>query len=148
MESKKVKEIKKALECCGKNNPDCDNCPYSVSGGSLCRQPEQDALTLINELESENDTLHTNLCEYRKENQQLKDRISELEKENAKLLDSVETVQSNRCVFKCELTKKHLTQFAKRLREKLDEKKHFLVAVTSVCKHLDETLKEYRYEKD
>ena len=32
-------------------------------------------LTLINELESENDTLHTNLCEWRKENQQLKDRI-------------------------------------------------------------------------
>ena len=53
MKSKKVKEIKKALECCGKNNPDCDNCPYSVGGGSLCRQPEQEALTLINELEKD-----------------------------------------------------------------------------------------------
>lgn len=56
MESEKVKDIKKALECCGKNNPDCDNCPYSVGGGSLCRQPEQEALTLINELEKENKT--------------------------------------------------------------------------------------------
>ena len=56
MESEKVKEIKKGLECCGKNNPDCDNCPYSVGGGSLCSQPEQEALTLINELEKENKT--------------------------------------------------------------------------------------------
>lgn len=31
-------------------------------------------------MESEKDTLHTNLCEWRKENQQLKDRIAELEK--------------------------------------------------------------------
>ena len=32
--------------------------------------------------------------------------INELESENEKLLDSVETVQSNRCTTKCELTKR------------------------------------------
>lgn len=33
-------------------------------------------------------------------------------------------------------------EFAERLKEKFDEKKHFLVAVSSVHKHIDETLKE------
>ena len=36
----------------------------------------KDILTLINELESENDTLHTNLCEYRRENKELGSVIS------------------------------------------------------------------------
>ena len=44
-------------------------------------------------------------------------RIAELEKENARLLNSVETVQSNRCTTKCELTKKELKQFVERLKE-------------------------------
>ena len=42
-----------------------------------------------------------------------------MENQNAQLLDSVETVQSNRCVYKCVLTKEHLKQFAERLKEKL-----------------------------
>ena len=59
MEEKKVtdEEIVKALECCSKNNPDCDNCPCSVGGGSLCRQPEQQALDIIHRLQDENKRL-------------------------------------------------------------------------------------------
>ena len=73
MTSEKVKEIKKALDF----NANYDH--YNKSGyidGYKCKTVAYaDILTYINELESENDTLHTNLCEWRKENQQLKDRI-------------------------------------------------------------------------
>ena len=83
MESEKVKEIKKALE----DNANYEH--YNKLGyidGYKCKTVSYvDILTLINELESENDTLHTNLCEWRKENQQLKDRIAELEKEKKEL---------------------------------------------------------------
>lgn len=73
--------------------------------------------------------------------------INELEKENAKLLNSVETVQSNRCTTKCELTKKQLKQFAERLMNydefllHADEQgRLFYVDFTA---WLDETLKEF-----
>lgn len=80
MNIEKVKEIKKALENCQKNN--CLDCPYFIDEKRcVANDLLLDTITLINELESENDTLHTNLCEWRKENQQLKDRIAELEKE-------------------------------------------------------------------
>lgn len=73
MENEKVKEIKKALE----ENANYEH--YNKLGyidGYTCKTVAYaDILTYINELESENDTLHTNLCEWRKENQQLKDRI-------------------------------------------------------------------------
>ena len=82
---------------------------------------------------------------------ELKDRIAELEKENAKLLDSVETVQSNRCTTKCELTKKELKQFAQRLKEMLEENSpiagydledlEFDGETIQEC--IDETLKEF-----
>lgn len=67
------------------------------------------------------------------------DYINELEKKNAKLLDSIETVQNDRCVYKCELTKKHLKQFAERLKEKMghyDNGWH-------IERNIDETLKEF-----
>ena len=69
MESEKVKEIKRALE---QNNA---YIPFINEYEVWDEVSYADILTLINELESENDTLHTNLCEWRKENQQLKDRI-------------------------------------------------------------------------
>ena len=71
MKSEKVKEIKDSIQRkinrAEKGKDDFVNC---VSVDMLKMY-----LTYINELESENDTLHTNLCEWRKENQQLKDRI-------------------------------------------------------------------------
>ena len=108
MESEKVKEIKKGLECCGMYKYDCEKCPYKSKGddddltvnngcGDLLLK---DSLTLINELESENERLKEEikqiiLCnkglqdginEYQvdnkemgKRNQELKERIAELE---------------------------------------------------------------------
>jgi predicted RNase H-like nuclease (RuvC/YqgF family) len=66
MESEKMKEIKKALECCStlmdknatseEQDNACNNCPYQVNG--RCSWVlDKDALELINELESENERL-------------------------------------------------------------------------------------------
>ena len=94
MESEKVKEIKKALE-------------YAIDMGLVIGKNTMfvniklaDILTLINELESENeglkwekqtledkDTLLTKVGEVVQENQQLKDRIAELESDNKSLQD-------------------------------------------------------------
>lgn len=147
MEREKVKDIKKALECCGKNNPDCDNCPYSVGGGSLCRQPEQEALSLINELESENEKLnsrHRNLKinynkiwkdyrEYEVENQQLKDRIAEIEKEN----EILRKHNIGYHVVNNHEAKEQLKQFAEILKENIT------VWYPSVIESIDQTLKEF-----
>lgn len=97
MNSEKVKEIKKALGNCQKNN--CLDCPYFIDE-KRCRANDLllDTITLINELESENERLKDEVkvrqgfiedykivCDKKdKENQQLKDRIAELEKETAK----------------------------------------------------------------
>ena len=56
MESEKVKEIKKALECC--LNPKlncCSDCPYNIKGKFSCLESKmlEDALNLINEQENE-----------------------------------------------------------------------------------------------
>ena len=56
MNSEKVKEIKKALECC--LNPKlncCNDCPYNNNGRLSCLESEmlEDALNLINEQENE-----------------------------------------------------------------------------------------------
>lgn len=58
MDSEKVKEIKKALEYCSNHSvSDCSNvCPYDKY--TRCRtELTKDSLTLINELESENEML-------------------------------------------------------------------------------------------
>ena len=174
MKSEKVKEIKKALGSCQKNN--CLDCPYFIDE-KRCRANDLllDTINLINELESENKSLQKGVKRLKKrheetikknadecvkkfcettmyyeqeklvnENQQLKDRLAELKKKNERLLDSVETVQNNRCVYKCELTKKQLRQFAERLKEKSYP---FPCAIgveyaVPYCK-IDETLKEY-----
>lgn len=127
MDSEKVKEIKKALEVYCKENKGIT----ILRGGEIQAIPYADILTLINELESENErlskeldsewkdrrkaeeNLHRTQWNYkiglgqsRKRNKELKDLINELESKNEKLLDSVETVQSNRCTTKCELTKR------------------------------------------
>ena len=113
MESEKVKEIKKGLKCCStlmdnnatseEQDNSCNECPYRLNYRCSWNL-DSDALTLINELESENErlsnALEDNVTAYEdgfqdgaslkgrienkwvKENQQLKDRIAELEKDN------------------------------------------------------------------
>ena len=127
MESEKVKEIKEKLQ---------EEIFIANSFGDKLRKVPtkelENLLTLINELGSENERLKKDCAdianhyqemgkfyfEETEKTNQLKDRIAELEKENKKLLDSVESVQNDRCVYKCELTKKHLKQFAEMLKEK------------------------------
>lgn len=111
------------------------------------------------------ETMYRKYCKleaetYTKEDfKEFKDRIAELEKKNAKLLDSVETVQSNRCVYKCVLTKEHLKKFAKKfelnigkhLKKKYSDYQkdsfYYIVDKADVDMCLDETLKECLCEK-
>lgn len=60
MESEKVKEIKKGLECC--SEPICkENCSYHSLG--CMSDLSKDSLILINELESENEKKHKRIME-------------------------------------------------------------------------------------
>ena len=62
MESEKVKEIKKSLEyCCDGDGLECKKCFYIDNGCNIALT--QDALTLINELESENERLNKALVD-------------------------------------------------------------------------------------
>ena len=155
MEQEKIKEIKKALEY-NTVSEFMNRLPYADKFNKLKMVAFEDILTYINELESENEKLsakyknlennyeytHKVYREYEEENKQLKERIAELEKQNARLLDSVETVQANRCVYKCVLTKEHLTKFAERLKETsnyTDTGGTFVVSFETI----DEALKEF-----
>ena len=118
MNSEKVKEIKKALECCKQNEIEetcryCLVCPASIwDYEKTCTSDLfQKTLTLINELESENERLSKenfvlyrdrftkkelddiSACRVTKATQQLKDRIAELEKENGELKEHVTEVE-------------------------------------------------------
>ena len=95
-----IDKIKKGLECCLKPTVDyCVDCPYNNNNGALkCNidKMHQDALNLINELESENKRLKKDCTDiandyqemgkfYNEEaekNQQLNDLIAELKSEN------------------------------------------------------------------
>ena len=146
MNSEKVKEIKEALEYCSNHSvSDCSNvCPYDKY--TRCRtELTKDSLTLINELESENERLNKsdtskeessieyyNLYrDFKRENQQLKDRIAELEKENGELKEHVTEVEKGIINIAKERNKKDelaskfidsyndsLKQFAEKLKEK------------------------------
>ena len=153
MESEKVEEIKKALE---------DNANYEhynklgyIDGYKCKTVSYADILTYINELESENDTLHTNLYEWRKENQQLKDRIAELEKEiEENAFYSKGYAQGIKNTYEVVVPDK-LKQFGKKfelnigkyLKKKYTDYQqdsfHYIVDKADVDMCLDETLKEY-----
>jgi hypothetical protein len=155
MENEKVKEIKKALEertqhkpincnhseyveACGrycrhhrefvadmgsKNGQTCKNCSDFIATGDV--KEYIDILTLISELETENEKLMKlqakggcRVAELGIENQQLKDRIAELEKGNTE----------------------QLKQFAERLKERILSTPHILGGEGTI---IDETLKEF-----
>ena len=127
MESEKVKEIKKALE---------DNANYEhhdklgYIDGYKCKTVDYaDILTLINELESENETIKLNIQETEKasfninqmngnlvlENQVLKDRIAELESKNKEL--RVVTDIANERTYR----KKFTDEWRKEYQKELDK---------------------------
>ena len=152
MKSEKVKEIKEALEYCSNHSvSDCSNvCPYDKY--TRCRtELTKDSLTLINELESENERLkHLNnsislgadlhkesyeqeITELESENQKLKDRIAELEKENGELKEHVTEVEKGIINIakernkKDELASKFIDSYndsLKQFAERLKEKAH------------------------
>ena len=149
MNNEKVKEIKEALEL---------NEYYAIEYFSKSGESKiftfTDLLTLINELESENERLK----EYRKnhsktlariisENKELKDRIKELEKENRELLKENEGYHGS---YRCAIDKIgelsaeryiEVEQFAERLRYKLGD--YDTIKDYVMHELIDETLKEF-----
>ena len=126
MESEKVKEIKTTVRYFA------DKYMTAQCIGVPKRELFADILTIINELESENEKLMKlqarggcRVAELGIENQQLKDRVAELE---------------NTDYYK-ETAGKYLKQFAERLKEKLDNVD--LIRGWAVKVFIDETLKEY-----
>ncbi len=170
MESEKVKEIKKVLECCyiltNKDLPmetrdnACNNCPYD--GIERCSPLlVENSLTYINELESENERLGNESNEmfdkYGKELQiatiliekrnneiiELKDRIAELEKENMILQGTKNRLTfTDRIKIADNARTIALKQFAERLKEITCEM--YLKEQLHHC--IDETLKELQGE--
>ena len=161
MESEKVKEIKNNIIICS-TKIECKGCSlFSNMKSTNCRNKLlADALTLINELESENerlkwekqtlennDTLLAKVGEMVQENQQLKDRISELEKEKKDYYDRLNNLQTyidnHEEIWKGN-TNNALKQFAERLKEHPTMKIYSLHnACERIPKAIDETLKEY-----
>ena len=141
MDSEKVKEIKKALE---------DNANYkyhdkfSYIDGYKCKPVAfADILTLINELESENEILRNAKVVYETVDycagdlRNAENRIAELEKENETKTNTIIDLLKKQEFYETE----KLKQFAERLQEKLSDKIGY--DRPYVMRNIDETLKEF-----
>lgn len=152
MESEKVKEIKKALED-NANYEHHDKLGY-IDGYKCKTVAYADILTLINELESENERLNKsdtskeessieyyNLYrDFKRENQKLKDRIAELEKENKSKTDTIANLLKNQEFYETE----KLKQFAERLKKRTILYSGINVKYEAITADIiDELLKEY-----
>ena len=157
MEREKVKEIKKALQetIDGKLSTEY----LTVCEISCCPRLDidklfADILTLINELESENEKIkHISLNEeitvgeYLRGMQRLKDRVAELEEGIAKSMLG--------CEFLPECTNDTLKQFAERLKDYFEDMlvdefgdiavdvKYLTINIDEFEEYIDELLKEY-----
>lgn len=142
MESEKVKEIKEAL---------AQNSGYIHFFNEyevLDDVAYTDILTLINELERENETLRNAKVVYEtvdycaEDLRKAQDRIAELEteiKENA--FYSKGYAQGIKNTYEIVVPDK-LKQFAERLKEK-EQIKSWIVSYDEICNAIDETLKEF-----
>ena len=132
-------EIKKALECCMKLTPDCDDCPYwGVRDFGNCFDfAGQDALDLINCLQAENKRLstlaelgNTRANDYRV----MRDRALKAEAKNERLKNQVMCI-GNECDAYKDILETSVTE-----------------AKSEAYKEFDELLKEdclsYPLEKD
>lgn len=142
MNSEKVKEIKECLE-----EFKDDRIGYYTNGIDRFILTKEDTLTLINELETENERLMKlqarggcRVAELGIENQQLKDRIAELETENAIIKNSV-AMRDYKTLE--EMSNNKVKQFAERLKEELTPYSYVTVKVDGIYDKIDETLKEY-----
>ena len=180
MESEKVKEIKEALECCKQNEIEetcryCLVCPASIwDYEKTCTSDLfQKTLTLINELESENERLSKenfvlyrdrftkkelddiSACRVTKATKALKNRIAELESENGELKEHVTEVEKGIINIakernkKDELASKFIDSYndsLKQFAEKLKKRLNLLYEWQYAevdLKTIDEILKEY-----
>ncbi len=126
MESEKVKEIKKALECC--KDRLCEVCPR------LKQEPNQEedcrlavieqSLTLINELESENEEKYK--------------RIMELEQDLIHADENVFFRECNVTLKENEIKAETLKQFAERLKEDFTKKKNKLIKEREIAAKYDD----------
>ena len=157
MESEKVKEIKKALECCSVRSGKCDQCLFIKEGFDCDLYLLMDALKLINELESENERLKK-VVDIANERTYRKKFIDEWRKEYQKELDKqgnghIAGYPDFDLVYKLYFEQKK--RIAELEKEKTEQLKQF--AVRLIDKKLrcgerfniydiDETLKEFIYE--
>lgn len=135
MNNERVKEIKKALECCKELKSPCGNCPYH--GNDCVEKLNSDMEDYINELE--------NLCN--KTYEDLTKEIDRLEKENVRLDKVVkhnqELIEDGKLI-----SSEQLKQFAERLFEKysydkLTHEDDEDIEIHLTASELDETLKEF-----
>ena len=132
---------------------------YKILAAFLTRKAKEceaylDILTLINELESENEILKINTHETENlsfqinqmngnliiENQQLKNRIAELEKENETKTDTIANLLKNQEFYETE----KLKQFAERLKNRTILYSGINVKYEAITADIiDEVLKEY-----
>ena len=144
MESKKVKEIKECLE-----EFKDDRIGYCSNGIDRFMLTKEDALTLINELESENESCHEVLADLKVIIKQQNDRIAELEKEiKGNAFYAKGYAQGIKNTYEVVVPNK-LKQFAERLKEKIKnfcgteyENAYYDVTKSAACNDIDETLKE------
>ena len=157
MNSEKVKEIKKALKCCSEGK--CEKCLIGKKDIRKCVDILlKDTLTLINELESENERLRLErdvligkkIVEKQKHDKaiimkidiqkQLKNRIAELEKENETKTDTIANLLKNQEFYETE----KLKQFAERLKKRTILYSGINVKYEAITADIiDELLKEY-----
>ena len=143
MESEKVKAIKKALEQNIKSGLGYED------NDTFCNIMFADILTLINELEAENERLssiYRNLeinyndtwehyREYEVENQQLKDRIVKLEKDN-------ELLRNAKVIYETvDYCAEDLRKAEKRIKEL--EKEHIIIAKKYIDSECNKKLKQF-----
>lgn len=143
MKSEKVKEIKKALE-----DNITDHFPY-IDGHKCKLLPYATILTLINELESENERLleqrNKTYNIWAKDTEKLKDRIAELENENKDYYDRLNNLQTY--INNHEEVWKHnteikLKQFAERVKMEFSYEFDELIPSIMADK-IDKILKEF-----
>ena len=83
-----INDIKKGLECCLKPTVDyCVDCPYNNNGALECDidKMHQDALNLINELESENKRLKEDCADIANDYQEMSKFYNEEVEKNQQL---------------------------------------------------------------
>lgn len=148
MNSEKVKEIKKALEYCSNHSvSECSNvCPYDKY--KRCRtELTKDSLTLINELESENERLNKSdtskeesSIEYYNLYRDFKRENQTLKAENERLKEVI--ADQNKLCWNC---KKSVKEFAEKLRKKVISLNVWEFGEIEIIDvdDIDELLKEY-----